>query len=80
MRVSEFPLERLDPDCSSPYDPLTEAVVLGTDESIMVEMVKDECVFEFLGKRREASSGDTFEIHEAGATFLVLKGWAKIVK
>lgn len=79
MRVSEFPLSRLDPDCSNPYDPLTEALALGTDDSIKVEMVQDECIFEFLGNRTEASSGDIFEIHEAGATFLVLKGWAKIV-
>ena len=42
-------------------------------------MLKDECIFEFLGKRTEASSGDIIEIHEAGATFLVLKGWAKII-
>ena len=79
MRVSEFPLQRLDPDCSKPYDPLTEAVVLGTQDSIKVEMIKDDCIFEFLCKRTEASSGDIIEIHEAGATFLVLKGWAKII-
>ena len=79
MRVSEFPLERLDPDGSNPYDPLSEAVVLGTQDSIKVEMLKDECIFEFLGKRTEASSGDIIETHEAGATFLVLKGWAKII-
>ena len=79
MRVSEFPLDRLDPDGSNTYEPLTEAVVLGTNESIKVEMIEDDCIFEFLGKRKEASSGDIFEIHESGATFLVLKGWAKII-
>ena len=27
----------------------------------------------------DASSGDIIEIHEAGATFLILKGWARLV-
>ncbi len=80
FRVSEFPLSRLDPDGSNPYNPLEEAIVLGIDDKLKIEMIQDDCIFEFLGKRTESKIGDVIEIHEAGATFLVLKGWAKIIK
>jgi DNA primase small subunit len=80
FRVSEFPLDRLDPDGSNPYHPLMEAIVLGTQDKLKVEMIKDDCIFEFFGSRTESNIGDIIETHEAGATFLVLKGWAKIVK
>ena len=79
LRVSEFPLDRLDPDGSNPYNPLTEAAVLGSSGNTKLEIIKDDCIFEFFDKRLEVSSGDTLEIHDTGATFLVLKGWAKII-
>jgi hypothetical protein len=44
-----------------------------------VEIIKDDCIFEFFDNRTEVSSGDVLEIHDTGATFLVLKGWAKII-
>ena len=80
FRVSEFPLNRLDLDGSNPYQPLQEAIVLSTQELLTVEMIQDDCIFEFFGERTESNIGDKIELHEAGATFLVLKGWAKIVK
>jgi DNA primase small subunit len=79
MRVSEFPLSRLDPDGSNPYNPLHEALALGMDESIEVEYTVDDAIAQFGDRRLESKMGDRISIHETGATFLVLKGWAKLV-
>ena len=79
MRVSEFPLSRLDPDGSNPYSPLHEAIVLNTQDKMEVEMTVDDSIAKFGDQVFDKQSGDRFEIHEAGATFLILKGWAKIV-
>jgi DNA primase small subunit len=79
MRVSEFPLSRLDPDGSNPYSALHEAVVLNTQDKMQVEMIVDDSICKFGDKVFDKQSGDRFEIHEAGATFLILKGWAKVV-
>ena len=79
MRVSEFPLARLDPDSSNAYNPLHEAYVLGLDDRIEVEWTVDDAVAQFGDQRLESEIGKRFSIHESGATFLVLKGWASLV-
>ena len=79
MRASEFPLARLDPDSSTAYNPLNEAFVLGLDDAHELEWVVDDAVAQFGQHRMESASGERFRIHESGATFLVLKGWAKLV-
>jgi len=78
MRVTEFPLSRLDPDGSQPYNPLMEAFVLGMDEAHEVEWIVDDAVAQFGEHRIESNIGERFRTHESGATFLVLKGWAKL--
>ena len=80
MRVTEFPLSRLDPDKSGSFDCLSEGIALSRDELVRVEMTVDDAVARFDERVLEAAAGDVVEIHEAGATFLVLKGWAKLVK
>ena len=70
MRVSEFPLSRLDPDGSNPYNPLYEALALGMDESIEVEYTVDDAIAQFGDRRLESKMGDRISIHETGATFL----------
>ena len=79
MRVSEFPLQRLDPDSSNAYNPLHEAFVLGNDTTQELEWLVDDAVAQFGDLRLESQSGRRFSIHESGATFLVLKGWAALV-
>ena len=79
MRVSEFPLHRLDPDGSNPYNPLHEAYVLGLDQAMEVEWVVDDAIAQFGEQRYESNIGERIRVHESGATFLVLKGWAKLV-
>tara|TARA_B100000131_G_scaffold53852_2_gene48771 strand:- start:2093 stop:3046 length:954 start_codon:yes stop_codon:yes gene_type:complete len=80
MRVTEFPLSRLDPDSSNSFDCLSEGIALSRDEIVRVEMVVDDAITRFDNRVIDASAGDVVEIHEAGATFLVLKGWARLVK
>tara|TARA_B100000405_G_scaffold290044_1_gene239852 strand:+ start:8056 stop:9009 length:954 start_codon:yes stop_codon:yes gene_type:complete len=80
MRVTEFPLSRLDPDSSNSFDCLSEGIALSRDEIVRVEMVVDDAITRFDNRVIDASVGDVVEIHEAGATFLVLKGWARLVK
>jgi len=79
MRVSEFPLARLDPDGGRPYNPLMEAFVLGMDDAHEMEWTVDDAVAQFGEHRLESKKGKRFSIHESGATFLILKGWAEFV-
>ena len=80
MRVTEFPLSRLDPESSNPFDCLSEGIALSRDEKVKVELVVDDAIARFDSRIIDGSSGDVIEIHEAGATFLVLKGWARLLK
>ena len=78
MRVTEFPLDRLDPDKSNRFDPLYEAVALGTDNNLQVEIIQEDCLFKFFDKEWNPKKGEILEISDAVATFLVLKGWGRI--
>ena len=79
LRVTEFPLERLDPDSKNSFDCLSEGIALSRDEIVKVEMVVDDAISRFDNRVIDASLGEVVEIHEAGATFLVLKGWARLI-
>ena len=78
LRVTEFPLSRLDPDGTNPFDCLSEGIALSRQNKVTVEVIVDDSVVRFDDKLYEPSFGDVIELHEAGATFLVLKGWARI--
>ena len=80
LRVTEFPLSRLDPDGSNPFDPLSETIALRNNSSLSVEMIQDDCRFRFFEREWEPNFGDILDVPESTATFLILKGWAKIVK
>jgi hypothetical protein len=58
---------------------LYEALALGMDDAIQVEFTVDDAIAQFEDRRIESKIGERISIHESGATFLVLKGWAKIV-
>ena len=75
MRVTEFPLSRLDPDCGNPFDPLSEAVVF-RGESLRVNVVVDDAVARINDESLEINAGDQIEVAESMAMFLCLKGWA----
>ena len=77
MRVTEFPLSRLDPDSSNPFDCLSEGIALSREKEYNLEIIAEDIVARFDDKLISATVGDKITVHEAGATFLVLKGWAK---
>ena len=78
MRVTEFPLHRLDPDGSKPFLPLQEAFVLGHDTQLNVKITVEQAIAQFRDRRYEFFLGDTYELPEDAATFMVLKGWAEL--
>lgn len=79
MRVTEFPLHRLDADGSNPFDALNEAFVFGKDKEIDVEIIVDDAILRFGQDNHDVSTGDQLHVSESAATFLNLKGWAKMV-
>ena len=78
MRVTEFPLQRLDNDSSNPFDALSEAFVIGSDKSVTVEIVVDDAILRFGNESYDVSNGDQLFVSESAATFLSLKGWGKL--
>tara|TARA_Y100001935_G_scaffold219284_1_gene192442 strand:- start:233 stop:1429 length:1197 start_codon:yes stop_codon:yes gene_type:complete len=78
LRVTEFPLDRLDPDGVNPFNAMEESSVFSTQNKIGVELIKDDVTTRIAGQEVAGSTGDVFEVHESMATFLALKGWAII--
>jgi len=78
MRVTEFDLRRLDKDGRNPFDALSEAFVFGNDKSIDVEIIVEDATFRFGEEQHDVVAGDRLHVSESAATFLSLKGWAKL--
>ena len=78
LRVTEFPLSRLDPDNKNKFDPLTEAVVLGKGKSVELEITIEEGHMRIKDKEYDISRGQVIEVDEDLASFLILKNWARI--
>ena len=79
MRVTEFPLHRLDMDGNQPFDPLNEAFVFGQEKNLDVEIVVEDAILRFGEDHHDVAKGDRLHVSESAATFLSLKGWAKLV-
>jgi len=78
LKVTEFPLERLNPDNHNKFDPLTEAVVLGKGKKVDVEISIDEGNIRIKDSEYDLYRGDIIEVNEDVASFLILKNWATI--
>ena len=78
MRVTEFDLRRLDKDGTNPFDALSEAFVFGNDKSIDVEIIVEDATLRFGEEQHDVVAGDCLHVSESAATFLSLKGWAKL--
>ncbi len=79
LRVTELPLQRLDPDSAESFDALNEAVVLGSSRKFKIELLQDDVRARILDTEIEGSSGDVHTVNESLATFLTLKGWGRIL-
>ena len=77
LRVTEFPLERLDPEGVNPFDPLKETVAFGSTRT-RIRSLRDDVVAEIADERVSLSDGQVVEVGEALAMFLCLKGWAEL--
>lgn len=77
LRVTEFPLERLDPDGGNPFDALDEAVVFGRDRSHRIRGLVNDARARIGDHEIELSTGEEHDVSEAMSMFLALKGWAK---
>ena len=75
LRVTEFPLSRLEPGRSDSFDAMAESSVFSTQNRCKVELIVDDVTTRISGQEVSGSSGDVFEVHESMATFLGLKGW-----
>ena len=80
LKVTEFPLERLDPDNKNKFDPLSEAVVFGKGKSVKLEIMIDEGNIRIKDNEYELENGKIIEVNEDVASFLILKKWARINK
>ncbi len=80
LKVTEFPLERLDPDNKNKFDPLTEAVAFGKGKSVKLEIMIDEGNIRIKDNEYELENGKIIEVNEDVASFLILKNWARINK
>jgi DNA primase small subunit len=79
LRVTEMPLERLNPNFSNSFNPLEESIVFSSDKKSKILLNKDDVTAELGGVRVEGNAGDIVETPESLSTFLVLKGWGSIV-
>ena len=79
-KVVEFPLERLDPVGTNPFDPLTEAVPWNMGEkTTRVRALASDLVYRIGESEGILSEGEEYLVDDATATFLVLKKWAEPV-
>ena len=79
LRVTEIPFERLDPDGSNPFDPLSEAIALGGGIDARISLLRDDVTARIGSVEINGSTGDVFTVNDSMATFLCLKGWASII-
>ena len=79
LRVTELPLNRLNPEASDAFDPLSEAVALGGESTHKVELTKDDITARISECYVEGGTGDVIEVPESMATFLSLKGWGALI-
>ena len=79
MRVTEFELERLDPDRSNPFDALNEAFIFGMDKNLKIEITVEDAIVRFGDQSHEVNQGDVLDVSESAATFLCLKGWGSLI-
>jgi len=77
LRVTEFPLSRLDPDGSDAFDSLTEAVPFSMHEKEKVRLLHDDITARIGDEVVEGNRGDEIEVTEAMSMFLGLKRWCE---
>ena len=80
LRVTEFPVNRLDPDSTNAFDALTEAVTFSRQKREMVQLELDDITARIDDEVVEGNKGDVVEVSEAMGIFLGLKRWASSIQ
>ena len=78
LRVTEFPIERLDPDKKNSFDALSETVVFSNSNEMNMQITTDDIQFRIRDKSYDLNRGDVVTVSEAVGTFLALKGWGVV--
>jgi len=78
LKVTEFPLSKLDPDNKNKFDPLSDAVVFSSNKNSKLEIIIDEGHIRIKDKEYDLYRGKIIDVSEDVASFLILKKWAKI--
>tara|TARA_B110000881_G_C18575603_1_gene518339 strand:+ start:425 stop:1399 length:975 start_codon:yes stop_codon:yes gene_type:complete len=80
LRVTDFPLNRLNPHNSKSFDPLNEAIVFKGNSLSKLKLIAEDVTVSLGGIEVHGNIGDIVEVNESLATFLILKGWAEVVR
>ena len=80
LKVTDFPLNRLNPNGHEKFNPLTETIVFKNDKISKLRIIVDDVRASLNGYEIEGSVGDIVEVNEALSVFLTLKGWAEVVR
>ena len=80
LRVTDFPLKRLNPYDSEKFDPLSETIVFKGEKKTKLKFIVDDATASLNGIEISGSKGEIVEANESLSMFLTLKGWAEVVR
>ncbi|MBD51538.1 MAG: hypothetical protein CMB08_06485 [Euryarchaeota archaeon] len=80
LRVTDFPLKRLNPYYSKKFDPLSETIVFKGEKKTKLKFIVDDATASLNGVEINGSKGEIAEVNESLSMFLTLKGWAEVVR
>jgi len=80
LRVTDFPLKRLNPYISEKFDPLSETIVFKGEKISKLKFIVDDVTASLNGIEVSGSKGEIVEANESLSMFLTLKGWAEVVR
>tara|TARA_B100001113_G_scaffold232005_1_gene190562 strand:+ start:27506 stop:28477 length:972 start_codon:yes stop_codon:yes gene_type:complete len=79
LRVTDFPLKRLNPYYSKKFDPLSETIVFKGEKMTKLKFIVDDATASLNGIEISGSKGEVVQVNESLSMFLTLKGWAEVV-
>jgi len=80
LKVTEFPLKRLNPYDSHKFDPLSEPIVFKGENLTKLRLTVDDVTVSLNDVEINGDTGDIVEVNESLSMFLTLKDWAELVR
>jgi len=78
LKVTDFPINRLNPYTPEKFDPLSESIVFKGPKMSKLKIISDEVTAALDGVEVTGNAGDIVNVNESLAMFLILKGWAEV--